>query len=79
MQRQIWKRLVKVEDSFCPNESKNGVVFFIRKDESIEEFNTRISRWKAGEKVAGMDRNHTRGERIGIVQYVKCDRRIDAS
>ena len=77
--QQMWKRLDNIGASFRPDKSNNGIVFFPLKDESIEELDDRIASWKAGEKVAGMDRDHTCGERIGIVQYVEYDRRIDAS
>ena len=77
--QQMWKRLDNIGASFHPDKSKNGIVFFPLKDELAKDLDARIARWKAGEKVAGMDRDHTRGERIGIVQYVEYDRRIDAS
>ncbi len=79
MQSRMWKRLDNIGASFRPDKSKNGIVFFPLKDELTKELDARIARWKAGEKVAGMDRDHTRGERIGVVQFVKYDRRIDAS
>ena len=79
MQSRMWKRLDNIGASFRPEKSKNGIVFFPLKDELAKDLAARIARWKAGEKVAGMDRDHTRGERIGVVQFVKYDRRIDAS
>ena len=76
--QQMWKRLDNIGASFRPDKSNNGIVFFPLKDESIEELDARIASWKAGEKVAGMDRNHTRGERIGIVRFIQNERRFEA-
>ena len=70
MRPNLWKRLNRVEDSFCPNESKNGVVFIPLKDETNEDCEARIARWKAGQKVDGMDREYTGSEMIGVVRYV---------
>ena len=75
MQPNLWKRLNKVEDSFCPQESKNGIVFFPLEDESDEAYDERIARWKSGEKVDGMDREYTGSEMIGIVRFVSAKKR----
>ncbi len=75
MQPNLWKRLNKVEESFCPNESKNGIVFFPLEDESDEAYDERIARWKSGEKVDGMDREYTGSEMIGIVRFVSAKKR----
>ncbi len=70
MQARLWKRLDNVKASFCPNESKNGIVFIPLNGESDQECDARIARWKAGERVEGMDREYTGSKMIGVVRYV---------
>lgn len=66
------KRLERIEESFVPDERKNGVVFIPLKGESTEECADRMARWRAGEIVEGIDRRYTGREPvIGVVRFVR--------
>lgn len=48
------KRLESIEDDLIPDPSKNKIVFTPFEDESDEEYDNRIARWKDGEAVDGV-------------------------
>ena len=64
----------KVEGSMATD--KNGIVFYPLQDESDEDYDDRVARWKAGEKVQGMDRMCTGNEpHILVVKFVAAKKR----
>ena len=68
------KRLDKVANSLTPQSS--GVMFFPLDGESHEEVLERVARWKAGEKVEGVDQPYTGREScVWIVQLVEPPKR----
>lgn len=68
------RRLSKVEGSMATD--KNGIVFYPLEGESDEDYDDRVARWKAGERVEGMDRVYTGKEpTIGVVKYVAAKKR----
>ena len=79
MNPQLRKRLGKIEEGIYPNQNMNGVVFLPLNGESDAEYDRRVERWYAGEKVEGQDRLYT-GNEVGVMRvvYVPCDRPHEA-
>ena len=69
MNPQMRKRLDSIEGRFAPNADKCGVVFTPLKGESDQEYDARIGRWFAGEKVEGQERMYT-GREVGVLRVV---------
>ena len=68
------KRLDKIAGSIMPHTP--GVTFIQLADESEEEMDQRVERWKAGEKVEGIDQIYTGGESsIWLIHFVKPPKR----
>ncbi len=68
------KRLDAIEDKLNPDEDKSGVWFYPLTNESDAEYERRIERWRAGEKVEGQDRLCTgKDERVDcwVIVYPK--------
>ena len=79
MNPQLRKRLEKIEIDLHPNQNMNVVVFSPLNGESDAEYDRRVERWYAGEKVEGQDRLYTGNEiRVMRVVYVPCDRPHEA-
>ena len=69
-----WDLLDKVADSIATE--TNYVVFYPLNTESDEEYERRVARWQAGEKVGGMEHVNTgEGTRLIIVKYVAAPQR----
>lgn len=72
MNPRLKKRLDVIEQRFAPDEDKCGVLFSPLKGETDQEYDARIARWYAGEKVEGQDKMYTGREvRVVRVVYVK--------
>ena len=72
MNKEMRRRLEKIEAKFCPNEDKSGVVFIPLKGESDSEYDERIERWYAGEEVEGQKKVYVGGnQRVMKVRFVK--------
>jgi len=67
MNPDMRKRLEKIEDKWCPDKSKSGVVFIPLKNETDDEYDRRVERWYAGEKVDGQDKLYT-GNEVGVMR-----------
>ena len=64
----------KVEGSMAID--KNGAVFYPLEGETDEDYDNRVARWKAGEKVEGQDRLCTGNEpHVIVVKYVAAKKR----
>ena len=71
------RRLANMEAKFCPHEDKSGVVFFPLNGETESEFDERVERWKAGEKVEGQECPHTGPNQLVMrVVFVDMDRKF---
>ena len=80
MNRELRRRLEKVEEKFCPDESKCGIVFYPLEGESDSEYDERVARWYAGEEVEGQERPYTGpNQMVGRVVFVSCERKLDDS
>jgi len=78
MNRAMRRRLEKMEDKFCPDESKFAIVFVPLKDESNSEYDERVARWYAGEEVEGQKRPYAGPNQIVMrVVFVSCDQKRD--
>ncbi len=78
MNREMRRRLEKMEEKLCPDESKNGIVFVPLKGESDSEYDERVARWYAGEEVEGQKRPYAGPNQIvARVVYVSCDQKRD--
>ncbi len=76
MKPNLRKRLDRVAASMTPHTP--GVVFYSLQGETDEEFEQRVSRWEAGEKVDGMDRTFTGMESsVWFIQSVAPPKRDD--
>ncbi len=72
MNREMRRRLEKMEDKFCPDESKFAIVFVPLKGESDSEYDERVERWYAGEEVEGQKKVYVGGnQRVMKVRFVK--------
>ncbi len=74
MKPDLWKRLDKVAASMSPHTP--GVVFYSLEDESDQEIEERVARWKAGEMVEGMGQPYTgREQSVWLVKAVSSPER----
>ena len=64
MQPKLWKMLDNIEAALRSDGDQNGVVFIPLKGESNEDMDIRITRWKAGEIVEGVNRPYQGEEEI---------------
>ena len=79
MNREMRRRLEKMEKKFCPDENKCGIVFHPLKGESDSEYDERVARWYAGEEVEGQKRPYTGPNQLVVMRvvYVSCKKNQD--
>ena len=69
------KRLDAIASRFGPDENKCGVVFFPLNGESDAEYDRRVERWYAVEKVEGQERLFTGNEiLVSRIRFVSSER-----
>jgi hypothetical protein len=77
MNPRIKKRLDTIEDKFRPVTDKSCVVFMPLPGESESEYDERIQRWYAGERVEGQEKLYTNpNQQVMRIVYVDMERKF---